>query len=157
MTLLVFDYIIIGVVLLVVILSAIKGFLRQFFGFIGILGGFYAASQFYYLLVGLPQLKIDNPVARNVVAFTAVFIAAFLVSIILSFWVRKALKAVGLSWLDHTVGALIGLFYGAVGVILLTVVFMRFPVLNVNNFFFQSIITLKTVMVFNHVLHSILS
>ena len=146
MNLLPFDYIILLSIFVIILFSTIKGFVRQFFGFSGILGGLFVASQFYYIILSLHVLQINNTVIKKIIAFFIVFVAVFIISLIISRIIKKILKESGLGWLDHFIGSLIGLFYGIGILIILSIIFMRLPFLNINNFFFQSIITLKTIM-----------
>ena len=122
----VLDIIILSIVLFCTIWSFFKGIIREIFSLLALGLGIILARQFYYQ-TAQSWGRWLSPKAGNIIAFILLFLAAYLVVIIIGKLFRKIIKTIELSWLDHVGGALLGFLKGLLLVCLLvTVLIMVF-------------------------------
>ena len=108
------DYAIIGVLLVSVIWSALRGMVREVVSLGGWIIAFLAANLFAGPLAAhLPQ-AIPGDALRTLVAFIAIFIFVLICSALVGLLMSKLVAAVGLGGLDRGLGALFGFARGAI-------------------------------------------
>jgi membrane protein required for colicin V production len=108
----VFDYVVLGIVGVSLLLSLIRGFFREFLGLASWVVAALAA-QHYAAVVAL-QLPSTIPTAglRMAAGFVIVFLGILLIASLLAIALAELFKQAGLGWLDRGLGALFGLARG---------------------------------------------
>lgn len=105
------DYIIIGVIAFSVIVSLLRGFVREVMSLASWVVAFIVASQFYpYLAVYLTQ--IESEYVRNGTAIGILFIATLIVGGIVNYILSQLVDKTGLSGTDRVLGACFGFLRG---------------------------------------------
>jgi len=108
-----FDYVVIAIVGLSVLLAIFRGVVREITALAGwaaalILSGVYAQAMAQWLPASL------SPVLRAVIAYLVIFLGVLLVSGLIGLLLAKLFHAAGLGFTDRVIGALFGLVRGAV-------------------------------------------
>jgi membrane protein required for colicin V production len=108
------DYAVIGVLLVSVIWSALRGVVREIISLGGWIIAFLAANLFAGpLAVHLPQ-AVPGEAMRVLVAFLVIFVSVLVVSALVGLLLSRLMKAVGLGAMDKALGALFGLARGLI-------------------------------------------
>ena len=106
------DYSIIGVLLLSMVWSALRGVVREIVSLGGWIIAFLAANLFAGPLAAhLPQ-AIPGDALRALAAFLAIFVFALICSALVGLLMSKLVSAVGLGPIDKGLGALFGVARG---------------------------------------------
>lgn len=108
-----FDYVVIAVVVLSVLLAVFRGVVREIAALAGwaaalILSGLFAQELAQWLPMSLSHLL------RAVIAYLVIFLSVLLLSGVLGLLLAKMFHAAGLGFTDRAVGALFGFVRGAV-------------------------------------------
>lgn len=105
------DYIIIAVIVFSVIVSLLRGFVREVMSLASWVVAFIVASQFYpYLAVYLTQ--IESEYVRNGTAIGILFIATLIVGAVVNYVLSQLVDKTGLSGTDRVLGACFGFLRG---------------------------------------------
>jgi len=144
------DVIILLIVALATFSSLRTGFLRQALTLIGLVVGIYAALTHHETLGRAFETAIGNPTVATIAAFVLILIVAWWVFAMLATMARGALKAWGLAWTDHFMGALVGLLAGLFFTVCFLLLFIRIPILGINNAIQQSILASLIFQVLPH-------
>ncbi|MDO4429888.1 MAG: CvpA family protein [Lonepinella koalarum] len=105
------DYIIIAIIAFSVIVSLLRGFVREVMSLASWVVAFIVASQFYpYLAVYLTQ--IESEYVRNGTAIGILFIATLIVGGIVNYVLSQLVDKTGLTGTDRVLGACFGLLRG---------------------------------------------
>lgn len=105
------DYIIIAVIAFSVIVSLLRGFVREVMSLASWVVAFIIASQFYpYLAVYLTQ--IESEYVRNGTAIGILFIATLIVGAVVNYVLSQLVDKTGLSGTDRVLGACFGFLRG---------------------------------------------
>lgn len=105
------DYIIIGLIAFSVIVSLLRGFVREVMSLASWVVAFIVASQFYpYLAVYLTQ--IESEYVRNGTAIGILFIATLIVGAVVNYVLSQLVDKTGLSGTDRVLGACFGFLRG---------------------------------------------
>lgn len=112
-----FDYAVVGIVGLSVLLAVFRGVVREITALAGwaaalILSGLFAQELAQWLPAGLSHLL------RAVMAYLIIFLGVLLLSGLTGLLLAKLFRAAGLGFTDRAIGALFGLARGAVIVFL---------------------------------------
>ncbi|MEO8203483.1 MAG: CvpA family protein [Betaproteobacteria bacterium] len=108
------DYAIIGLLLVSMIWSALRGVVREIVSLGGWIIAFLAANLFAGpLSTHLPQ-AIPGETLRTLAAFLAIFVFALICSALVGFLMSRLVSAIGLGPLDKALGALFGIARGAI-------------------------------------------
>jgi len=106
------DWAIILITGLLTLWGLLKGFTSTLATLAGIALGYLVASRLYpqgaLLLAGL----IPDENLRNILSFTAIFVACVAVTYMVGRLVRKLINGIGLGWIDHLIGAGLGMAKG---------------------------------------------
>lgn len=122
------DYIIIAIIGFSIIVSLLRGFVREVMSLVSWICAFLVASHFYpYLANYLTQ--IESPYIRNGSAIAILFIATLIVGAIVNYTIGQLVDKTGLSSTDRVLGACFGLLRGV-----LIVAVLLFFVDNFTNF-----------------------
>lgn len=108
------DLAILAIVLVSVIVSLFRGFIKEVFSILVWIAAIYAAFQVSGAFAGELEPYIELPSARFIVAFAAVFVLVLVVGGLISFLIGKMIEQTGLSPTDRLFGALFGAVRGAV-------------------------------------------
>ena len=117
----VFDYAVLAVVGLSILLSMMRGFVREILALAGWVAAFFVANTYTLQLVPLLPQAIPTETLKLLAAFVILFLATLLVTSLLAIALSEVFKKVGLGWLDRWLGAVFGLARGViiVGVLVL--------------------------------------
>ena len=105
------DYIIIGIIVFSVLVSLLRGFVREVMSLASWVVAFFIASNFYVYLAGL-LTSIESLYIRNGVAIAILFIASLIVGSIVNYVLGQLVDRTGLSGTDRVLGACFGLLRG---------------------------------------------
>lgn len=124
-----FDYAVLAIVGISVLISMMRGFVREVLALAGwvaaiVIARFYAAE----LAPLLPQ-AIPSEALRVLAAFVLLFLSTLLVCSLLAIALSQVFRKTGLGWLDRGLGALFGVARGVliVGVLVLMAGFTALP------------------------------
>ena len=102
------DYIIIGIIVFSVIVSLLRGFVREVMSLASWIVAFFIASNFYVYLAGL-LTSIESLYIRNGVAIAILFIASLIVGAIVNYVLGQLVDRTGLSGTDRVLGYIHGI------------------------------------------------
>ena len=106
------DYIIIGIIAFSILVSLLRGFVREVLSLGSWVVAFIVASQFYpYLAAYLTQ--IESMSIRNGTAIGILFVLTLIVGAIVNYVISQLVDKTGLSGTDRVLGAIFGLVRGA--------------------------------------------
>jgi membrane protein required for colicin V production len=106
-----FDIIIVAIILLLGIKGFINGFIKELFGFIGIIGGIFFASRFAYeagTFISNNVYNIQNEAFVRIIGFIVLLFAIFIVSILIGMIISKIVKFGGYAKLNNILGFMFG-------------------------------------------------
>ena len=116
-----FDIVVVVIISFCLIRGFFKGLIGEMSGIIGVVAGFYGAYTYYPFITVYAEKWIENPLMRNLVAFTLLFCAILVIISLISILIRKILKLVFLGWVD----SIFGLIFGAAkGILIMSVLFI---------------------------------
>ncbi len=117
----IFDYAVLCVVGISVLLSLLRGFLRELLGLASWVIAALAAKTYAVQVAMILPAGIPNQGLRLVAGFAIVFLGILLFASLLAIAISELFKQVGLGWLDRGLGAFFGLARGLliVGVLVL--------------------------------------
>lgn len=109
-----FDYIVLAIVGLSILLSMMRGFVREILSLAGWVVAFFVAKYYTLELAPLLPQAIPSESLRLLAAFLILFLATLLVTSLLSIALAQIFKQIGLNWMDRILGAFFGLARGMV-------------------------------------------
>ncbi len=117
----IFDYAVLGIVGISILLSLLRGFVREFLGLASWVVAAFAAKVYAVQVALMLPTSIPNPGLRMVAGFAIVFLGILLLTSLLAIALSELFKQVGLGWVDRGLGSLFGLARGLliVGVLVL--------------------------------------
>jgi len=118
------DLVILGILLASIIVSLVRGFIKEVFSILVWMAAIFAAFQVAGPLATALEPIIDLPSARIIVAFAAVFVLVLVIGGLISFLVGKMVEKTGLSPTDRFFGGIFGLARGLV-IVVLAVLLLR--------------------------------
>jgi membrane protein required for colicin V production len=104
-----------------------RGLIREFVSLLSVVGGGLLAIHLHDRLAANIDFIVENPQARNLIAFAAIFAGVALIGQMLAALLRVAASFLLLGPLDHIGGAVFGLVQGLVIVLLLLFAVSAFP------------------------------
>ncbi|MBU3736886.1 MAG: CvpA family protein [Methylobacterium sp.] len=116
-----FDYAVLGVIGFSILLSMLRGFVREILKLAGWVAALLVAKSYTAQLAPLLPAGIPSDALRLIAAFAILFLATLLVSSLLAIALSEVFKQAGLGWFDRWLGAVFGLARGVmiVGVLVL--------------------------------------
>lgn len=115
----VFDYAVLTIVGLSIILSVMRGLVREVLAILGWIAAFYVAMTYASQLLPMMPADIPTEALRIMAAFLVLFLATLLVTSLLAIALTAIFKKVGLGWLNR----LLGVFFGvARGVLIVCII-----------------------------------
>lgn len=109
-----FDYAVLAIVGLSILLSMMRGFVREILSLVSWVVAFFVAKFYTLELAPLLPKEIPSESLRLLAAFLILFLATLLVSSLLAIALAHVFKHLGLSWVDRFLGAFFGLARGIV-------------------------------------------
>jgi membrane protein required for colicin V production len=119
-TVTIFDYLVLFVLICSVVISVLRGLVKEVLSLLGWIVAFVVANAYSESLAILLPDMIPGNVTRLIVAFIALFIGVRLLMALLTMAMDEFIKATGLSVADRGLGSLFGLARGLI--IVMTVV-----------------------------------
>jgi membrane protein required for colicin V production len=110
----IFDYLVLFVLIASVVISTMRGLVREMLSLLGWIVSFIVANAYGESLAGLLPNMIPGHIARLIVAFLVLFIGVRLLMMLLAMAIDAVIKASGLSLADRGLGGLFGLARGLV-------------------------------------------
>lgn len=107
-----FDFMVIGVVGLSMVLAFMRGFVRVFMSLAAWVIAVMSALRFAEIGGGMLPDFGESPATRYVVAFALILVGVLIVGALLGYLLSRLMQAVGLGFLDRTLGALFGVARG---------------------------------------------
>lgn len=115
----VFDYIVMSMIALSVIIGGWRGVVYEVLSLLGWMVAYFVARLFAHSLAPHMPAALGSDATQTAAAFAALFLGVLVVSGVVSILLSKLVKFVGLGWLDSLLGALFGLARGTFFVLLL--------------------------------------
>ncbi len=117
-----FDYAVLGIVGLSVLLSIMRGFVREILALVSWVAAFFVAKLYTLELAPLLPDAIPSEALRFMAAFIILFLATLLICSLLAIALSQLFKNMGLTWVDRMLGAVFGIVRGVA--IVATLVFL---------------------------------
>jgi membrane protein required for colicin V production len=114
-----FDFMVIGVVGLSTVLAFLRGFVRVFVSLAAWIIGVVGALRYSEIVGGMLPDFGETPATRYVAAFALILVGVLIVGALLGFLLSRLVRAVGLGFLDRTLGALFGIARGLIIAVIL--------------------------------------
>jgi membrane protein required for colicin V production len=108
----VFDYAVLAIVGLSVLLSLMRGLMREVLALASWVTAFFVAKFYTLQLAPLLPAAIPNQSLKLLAAFVILFLGTLLIASLLSIALSEIIKKIGLGWLDRWLGAVFGLARG---------------------------------------------
>lgn len=113
-----FDYVVLGVIGISILLGLMRGFVRESLGLAGWLIALFAAKSYGVQAAAYLPDSIPSDSLRMLAGFLVVFLGALLVTSLLAVGVSEVVKKIGLGMVDRGLGLLFG---GARGLLIVGV------------------------------------
>ena len=107
-----FDYIILLIIGISIVVSMMRGAVREVLAIAGWLVAFYVAKTYASQLIPLLPAGIPNESLKVLAAFVILFLGVLLISSLLCIALSGILKKIGLNWLNRGIGAVLGFARG---------------------------------------------
>jgi membrane protein required for colicin V production len=114
-----FDYFVLGIVGVSVVISIMRGFAREVLALAGWVIAFVAANALSTTVAGALTPFISEPSVRGLTAFVAVFVITLIAMSLIAMLVARLLKSAGLGLEDRLLGGFFGLARGLLIVMLI--------------------------------------
>lgn len=108
----IFDYVVLTIIGLSIVLSVMRGLLREVLAIMGWVAAFYVAKTYTNQILPLMPADIPTESLRILAAFLVLFLATLLVASLLAIALSAIFKKIGLGWLNRLLGAVFGLARG---------------------------------------------
>jgi membrane protein required for colicin V production len=124
-----FDYVVLGIVGVSVLLSIMRGFVREVLALVSWVVAFIVAKLYAVELVPLLPEAIPNESLKMLAAFLILFLTTLLLCSLLAIALSQIFKKVGLGWIDRGLGAVFGVLRGVliIGTLVLLAGFTALP------------------------------
>jgi membrane protein required for colicin V production len=107
-----FDYVVLAIIGLSIILSVMRGFFREALAILGWVAAFVTAKTYANQILPMMPEDIPTESLRILAAFLVLFFATLLVATLLAIALSSVFKKMGLGWLNRLLGAFFGLTRG---------------------------------------------
>lgn len=124
-----FDYVVLAIIGISVLLSIMRGFVREVLALISWVAAFMAAKLYAAELMPMLPEAIPNEALKMLAAFLILFLATLLLCSLLAIALSQIFKKAGLGWFDRGFGAVFGALRGilVVGILVLLAGFTALP------------------------------
>lgn len=134
------DWIIIGVIFLSVIISAVRGFIKEALSLIIWILGFILASVFYLKLAPLLEGIVVTASLRAIVSWLLIFTGVLLIGALINFLINKLVESTGLSGTDRLIGTIFGAVRGLVVVMAFIIILPKALPVKEDNWWRESLL-----------------
>jgi membrane protein required for colicin V production len=107
-----FDYAVLLIIGISIVVSMMRGAVREVLAIVGWLAAIYAAKTYATQLVPLLPADIPTEQLRILAAYVIVFIGVLLISSLLTIALSSLIKKIGLNWFNRFLGGFFGLVRG---------------------------------------------
>lgn len=118
----VYDFVVLGILVLLVVRGAWLGFLREITGFVALYFGYFVASQYHKDLFPFLEEVSTNPKVVFLTSYVLLFVATYLVCMLLGRGLRYVVQLSFTSWFDKVLGAIVGFGKALVFIVILHMV-----------------------------------
>lgn len=115
----VFDYTVLAIVGLSIILSVMRGLVKEVLSILAWFAAFYVGRTYTSQMLPLIPTDIPTESLRTLAAFLVLFLATLLLSTLLAIAISAIFRKAGLGWLNRVLGAVFGTFRGVLIVCIL--------------------------------------
>lgn len=116
------DYVVLGIIFVSILVSIMRGFVREILSLAGWVIAFMTAGSFAGQFEPMLPSSITGESLRILIAFVVVFISVLLVMMLVTMLLSSAIKSVGLGFIDRLLGAFFGFLRGFVVVMILVLI-----------------------------------
>ena len=117
-----FDYVVLAILLASIVVSVLRGLVREILSLIGWIAAFVVASMFAGDMANLLAPTLDPRGLGLIAGFLLLLVGMALLSAIINWLVMKAVAAAGMTLADRGLGGLFGLARGLVIVVALAMI-----------------------------------
>ncbi len=117
-----FDYAVLLIVAVSILLSVMRGVVREILALLSWLVAFWVASVYAVSVMPFLPHALVSPALRLLASYVSVFLVSLLLASLLTIAVGEAIKTLGLRGLDKSLGAIFGLLRGLLIVCVLVLV-----------------------------------
>jgi len=114
-----FDYIVLAVLGFSIILSVMRGLVKEVLSILTWFVAFYVGRTYTDQMLPLIPTDIPSESLRTLAAFLVLFLATLLLATLLAIAISAIFKKIGLGWLNRILGAVFGAFRGVLIVCIL--------------------------------------
>jgi len=115
----IFDYLVLGVIGLSILVGLMRGVIRELFSVLGWVLAFYLANRFNGEVMRYLPEQIPGEPVKAIAAFLLVFLAVLFLCTLIALLLTTLLKAIGLGGLNRVLGGLAGAAKGTLIVCIL--------------------------------------
>ena len=115
------DWILLAVLGLSLLLGMWRGIVQEVLSLAGWVAAFYVSQMYAPAAAAWLPMEGSSQMLRYAAGFVVVFVAVLVVTVLISWTIKKLLSAVGLGLLDRFLGSLFGLMRGVVILLAVTV------------------------------------
>jgi len=115
------DLIVLGVIVISIVVSLMRGFVKEALSLAGWLVALWVAMSFSSGMAELFGSSIKDPTLRLLAAFICLFILSLIVGAIINFFATQFVQRAGLTGVDRTIGGVFGFLRG---ILLVTIIVM---------------------------------
>jgi membrane protein required for colicin V production len=108
------DWAIVLIILLSMLQAAAEGFFHEFFSLAGVVVGYLLAAWEYPRVAAWFTRYVTSQWIADIAGFFTIFCVVALLAAMLGRLMRRAVRGIGLRWVDHALGAVFGLLRGIV-------------------------------------------
>jgi membrane protein required for colicin V production len=113
-----FDLMVIGIVGLSTVVAFWRGLIRVVMSLVALVAAVLAAIQFSPAVANMLPALGDNPVTRYLAAFALIFLVVVIIGSLLGWVLSRAIRAIGLGFVDRLLGAVFGVARGVLIVVI---------------------------------------
>ncbi len=118
----IFDYVVLGIIFISVLLSIIRGFIRESLSLAGWIVAFVVAGSFAVDFEPMLPPDIGTESIRLLISFIVLLISVLLVTVLITKLLSALVKSVGLGFIDRFLGAIFGFLRAMVVITLLVLI-----------------------------------
>ena len=135
----IFDYIVLGIVFISVLISITRGVVREVVSLLGWIIAFFIASHYAANFEPLLPQTIEDGSLRMLIVFVMTFFVVLIVVMVISLLLSKLVSSVGLGLIDRILGAVFGFARGML-IVLFIVIAAGFTALPQQSFWQQALL-----------------
>jgi membrane protein required for colicin V production len=106
------DYTIVGIVLISVLVSLMRGFVREALSLVTWIAAFWIAFTFYGTLDAMLTKDVHSQTVRTAIAFGSLFLITLILGALVNYLIGQLVDRTGLSGTDRVLGMLFGFARG---------------------------------------------